>query len=341
MTPNEQPTHADKLIPKKSASLRLGGLLKRRREELRMSLESVERATHIRVKYLELIESGNYAELEDNIYSQGYVKNYAEHLGFDTKEILRLYNQERRSHDANYDLKGAKKNKSGLRPIDSQAYTLTPKTFLIGLASIFVIIMASYVGWQLSKLSAPPVINLTNQERSRLNNSYVIVSGEVDSGSDVFINDSPILSTADGSFSDKVLLVEGTNQIKISARNKFGKETAKTIIVEADLKDLKDYNSTEVSKNKVDGVELQVAINNQATYIVVRADNKEVFRGTMLKGTKQLFKAKDNIKLTTGNAGNTVLHFTNQVVADKTIDNLGAEGEPKQDIIIAKDTNLL
>ncbi len=304
-----------------------------------MSLESVERATHIRTKYLELIEDGNYAELEDNVYSKGYVKNYADHLGFDTAAILRLYSQQRSQYEASHKIT-ASKRRAALKPIDHQTFTLTPKTLLVIMATVFVLVIVGYVAWQFSKLSAPPIINLSNQQRSDVTTSYVIVSGEVDSGSDVFINDSPILTTPEGSFSDKVLLSNGINQIKVSARNKFGKESSKTIIVNANIGELKTLSPTDVSKNTLDGVEMQVSIADQATYIVVRSDNREVFKGTMLPGTKQLFQAKESIKLTTGNAGNTSLRISNKLVADKQIGPLGSEGETKQDIIFSKDTEV-
>lgn len=339
MSPNEKPVKPSNITPRKNKNLKLGELFERRRKELRMSLESVERTTHIRVKYLELIESGDYANLEDNVYSKGYVKNYADLLGFDTKAILRIYSQERHDYELAQNIKPGKK-KASLKPIDHQTFTLTPKTFLIILASLFLIIIVGYVGWQFSKLSSPPIINLSNRDRSSVSSSFVIVSGEVDSGSDVFINDSPILTSPDGSFSDKVLLADGINQIKISARNKFGKESAKTIIVDADIGDIKSTNPTEVRKSSFDGVEMQVAISDQATYIVVRSDNKEVFKGTMLPKTKQLFQAKESIKLTTANAGNTFLRITNQIIADKALGPLGSEGETKQDIIISKETDV-
>lgn len=339
MRQNENSTKQTNLIPKKSKNLKLGELFARRRAELRVSLERVESTTHIRVKYLKLIEAGDYNKLEDNVYSKGYVKNYAEYLGFDTKAILRLYAQERHDHGADQNNRLIKR-KASLRPIDHQALSITPKTLLIALATIFVLVIITYVGWQFTKLSAPPVLNLVNQERSKVTTSYVIVSGEVDSGSDVFINDSPVLTSPDGSFGDKVLLADGVNQIKISARNKFGKEVSKTIIVDADLGEMKALNPTDVKKASFDGVEMQVSISDQATYITVRSDNKEVFKGTMLPGTKQLFQAKESIKLTTGNAGSTNLRITNSVVADKSIGPLGSEGETKLDIIFAKDTNV-
>lgn len=109
MSPNEKPVKPNNITPRKNKNLKLGELFERRRKELRMSLESVERTTHIRVKYLELIESGDYANLEDNVYSKGYVKNYADLLGFDTKAILRIYSQERHDYELAQNIKPGKK----------------------------------------------------------------------------------------------------------------------------------------------------------------------------------------------------------------------------------------
>ncbi len=340
MSPNEKPKYVVKSGNSIKNSLKLSELLSKRRKELDLSLEDIERNTHIRRKYLKLLESGDYANLSNDVYSRGYVKNYADYLGFDTKEILKLYSKERFEYDSSLGLKNKSRNSRGLKPIDSQTYTITPKTILFALTSIFVLIMVGYVSWQFSQLSSPPVIRLANQEKSSTDNSYVIISGEADSGSDVFINDSPILSAPDGSFSDRVMLVNGSNQIKISARNKFGKESTKTIIVESTAEGIDKVTPTEVNKNKIDGVEISIEAGQQAIYINVKSDGLEVFKGTMLPGSKQLFKAKDSIKLSTGNAGNTSVTLTNSLVANKNIGTLGPEGEPKQDIIFNKDTNI-
>jgi hypothetical protein len=199
--------------------------------------------------------------------------------------------------------------------------------------------MVGYVGWQLSQLSAPPVINLTNSEKSTVNGSFVIISGEVDGGSDVFINDSPILTTPDGSFSERVTLVEGSNQIKITAKNKFGKEATKTIIVESKVNSAPAV-AAKLKTEKFDGVEVLIAVDNQAAFITIEADGQSVFKGTMLPGSKQLFTAKDRIKVTTSNAGSTQIRFTNSIVVDYDLGVVGRQGEAKQDIIFTKDTEL-
>lgn len=337
MAPNERRSSANKKPSLTKNGLRLGELLQRRRKELNLKLEDIERDTHIRRKYLKLIEAGDYSGLPNDVYSRGYVKNYAEQLGFDTKEILRLYSDER--HQYSLQAGEAKATPRTLKPIDSATYTFSPRSILVILTGLFILIMVGYIGWQLSQLSAPPIISLTNQEKSVVNSSYVIISGEVDGGSDVLINDSPVLTSPDGSFSERVTLVEGSNQIKITAKNKFGKETTKTIIV--DSKTNSSQKSTnELKKEKFDGIEVLVSVTSQAAFISVDIDGQNAFRGTMLPGSKQLFSAKDQIKITTSNAGSTKVSFTNSLVAQQDIGELGRIGEAKQDIVFTKETEV-
>lgn len=337
MSRNEEQVSSSRQPRSIKGNLRLGELLKLRRKELKLSLENIERDTHIRRKYLRLIESGDYSKLANDVYSRGYIKNYAEYLGFDTKEILRLYSQER--YDFSQQSGVDRTPPRTLRPIGSATYTFSPKAILVILASLFVLIMVGYVGWQLSRLSTPPVISLVNQEKSIVNTSFVIISGEVDSGADVFINDSPILTTPDGSFSERVTLVDGSNEIKISAKNKFGKEATKVIIVESRTNTAQKPVG-ELKKATFDGVELLLSIADRAVFISVEADGQNIFSGTMLPGTKQLFSAKEQIRITTSNAGNTRVSFTNSVVAQRDIGELGQTDEARQDVIFSKTTEV-
>ncbi|GGG11818.1 RodZ domain-containing protein [Paenibacillus abyssi] len=72
----------------------LGELLKKARNERGLSLENIEEMTKIRKRYLEAIEEGDYKVLPGNFYVRAFVKNYAETVGLDAEEVLRLYNNE-------------------------------------------------------------------------------------------------------------------------------------------------------------------------------------------------------------------------------------------------------
>ena len=60
----------------------------------------------------------------------------------------------------------------------------------------------------------------------------------------------------------------------------------------------------------------------------------------MLPGAKQLFQAKESVRISTSNAASTNVVVTNSKVAGKDIGQIGSEAEPKQDILFAKDTNI-
>lgn len=69
----------------------LGQLLKEERLKKGITLEDLQETTKIRKRYLEAIEEGNYKILPGNFYVRAFVKNYAEAVGLDPNELLRLY----------------------------------------------------------------------------------------------------------------------------------------------------------------------------------------------------------------------------------------------------------
>lgn len=72
----------------------LGELLKKAREQRGLSLEEIQEATKIRKRYLEAIESGDYKVLPGTFYVRAFVKTYAEMVGLDAEDVLRLYKHE-------------------------------------------------------------------------------------------------------------------------------------------------------------------------------------------------------------------------------------------------------
>jgi cytoskeletal protein RodZ len=69
----------------------LGQLLRRARLEKKISLEDLQETTKIRKRYLEAIEDGNYKVLPGSFYVRAFIKSYAEAVGLDPNEVLKLY----------------------------------------------------------------------------------------------------------------------------------------------------------------------------------------------------------------------------------------------------------
>lgn len=67
----------------------IGPALRSAREKRGLSLEEVERATKIRIRYLEGLEREEYDLLPARIYARGFLKTYANFLGFDGETLSR------------------------------------------------------------------------------------------------------------------------------------------------------------------------------------------------------------------------------------------------------------
>lgn len=309
----------------------IGSQLQARRKQLRLSLAQVELETKIRGKFLSALESGQYDSLPNDIYTRGFVQHYANHLGMDGQLVSAAYQAERGAADEAHT---ARPQLARPRRI---VFTGALLTAFIGLAVIGAII--TYLVWQFTALAAAPRLALTRPDNDvSLTGSVVDIAGSTTPGSDVTVNDSPVLTDTNGNFSEKVALQDGVNAIRVTAKSKLGKSTTVTRNVLAKLPST-GQTVTSVSTTPIDGVAVQVTIK-QTTSLVVFGDGKELFRGTVLGGKSMLFGGvgTTSIKITTGNAGATGVVVTNAVAAGKKLDKLGADGEIRRNQEFAKDT---
>jgi cytoskeleton protein RodZ len=66
----------------------VGTMLRDRRVELGHDIETVARQTHIKVSYLKAIEEGRRRDLPGAAYTIGFVRTYADFLGFDGNRVV-------------------------------------------------------------------------------------------------------------------------------------------------------------------------------------------------------------------------------------------------------------
>lgn len=305
-----------------------GDLLKKARLEKKLTLKQIEVATRIRGKYLLAIEGDEYGALPHDTYTRGFIHSYAEYLGLDAAQVVEQYVRER--GDSQVQL-------SHKMSAISTSTTISPR--LITLATLGVIILAitGYLFWQFSALTAPPKLEVSNPERDQvLYGSLLTVKGQVDGGSDVFINDSPILSDSEGRFENPIALQDGVNVIRVSAKNRLGKTTTinRNILARVPQNDA----STALPAAPFDGIAVSVQIKDASASVIIMADDKQVFKGTMLPGTIQNFRATQKISISTSNAGATGLILTNATGANIALTNIGQLGQTKNNLEFTKDT---
>lgn len=86
--------------------IKLGQLFKGKRKELNLSLKEVESSTSIRANYLQAIEEGTIKKYLSSVYSLGFMKQYANFLGFDqdklTKDHPEIFDPKLQTHDFSY-----------------------------------------------------------------------------------------------------------------------------------------------------------------------------------------------------------------------------------------------
>lgn len=321
----------NRLEPEASDQISVGKLLKRHRTERKLTLREVELATKIRGRYLRLLEADDTSELANDVYVRGFLRSYAEFLDLNGPVVVRKFE--------------AQRGKIASVPVSRRTSLIKPRKLvytpglLIGvLAATALVAVVGYLAAQFNTLASAPRLEITNPKADTVvYGSVLAVTGHVDGGADVFVNESPILTDSNGNFSDSIALQDGLNTINVSAKSKLGKASTVSRNILAHIVKTDPANTLPVAV--FDGVAASVAVKDRATTITAMADGKQIFKGIMLPGTTQVFKAATTLVLATGDAGATTVTITNTLVVGKTLGTLGQRGQTRTDLEFAKDTN--
>ena len=72
----------------------VGDILRRERERQNLTIKDIEQATSIRGLYIEAIEKSENDKLPGEVYTRGFIKNYANFLKLDAESLVRQYRDE-------------------------------------------------------------------------------------------------------------------------------------------------------------------------------------------------------------------------------------------------------
>lgn len=72
----------------------IGAMLRKRREEVGQDLAAISAVTHIKPAFLKAIEEGRRKDLPGTAYMIGYIRTYADYLGFDGNRLITDYHTE-------------------------------------------------------------------------------------------------------------------------------------------------------------------------------------------------------------------------------------------------------
>ncbi len=118
---------------------------------------------------------------------------------------------------------------------DSLKKTYSPSGFNLKKFAIVtsVLFLVFYGLFNARKLIIGPRIEILEPKTSEVetDSSTITIRGRAENAAFLNLNERPIFTDTNGLFEEKLLLSEGFNTIEIRARDRFKKETEKTVMV--------------------------------------------------------------------------------------------------------------
>ena len=251
----------------------IGQRLKRQRELLGLTLEDVERHTHLRQHYLMALEAGDLGSLPSPVQGRGMLNNYANFLGLDGEPLLLRFAQGLQTQLA---------ARQATRPVSSRRVQQQPKPsgplrrVLSGESLLGVILVISLVGFMI--WAAVRI--------------YAMQSAEIPS------------PTAP-SIADVLLLAPTATETLAPLRTPtapplpFPTTPAESTAVFA------------VLPGGEQGLQVYVTVRQRA-WVKVTADGEVIFVGRVLPGSAYQYEGNETIEILTGN-GAALQIFFNQI----------------------------
>ena len=162
----------------------IGSLLIKAREARGLSLEKVSEDLKIQQKFLEALEAQNFKIFSSPVHVTGFLKNYCEYLGLDTKQVLAFYRR---------DFGDGGQTLNEVRPVGVRLPWITPDK-LAGALIIFIFLaFFSYLLYQYSLFVKLPTLIVENPPAdAKVKSLQIVVSGKASPGSQLKINGQEI-----------------------------------------------------------------------------------------------------------------------------------------------------
>lgn len=205
----------------------VGIMLREARESKSLTLEAVEEGTKIRLKFLMAIEADDFTDMPSLSYAKGFVKNYSEFLGLNSRTVLAFFRRQ------TIDVPKSSLLPKGMgEPLNRSPLQLTPAKFITLIVIILVSLFLLYLGLQYRTLQLPPRLVVDEpKNQSVVSDRRIDVLGNTDLDATITINGISVLVRSDGKFFDQINLESGVNKLTIVATSRLGKTTTQTLEV--------------------------------------------------------------------------------------------------------------
>lgn len=296
----------------------IGAMLRKRREEVGQDLAAISAVTHIKPAFLKAIEEGRRKDLPGTAYMIGYIRTYADYLGFDGNRLITDYHAELAGQRKWAD----KRAEPEPAPAAAAASQIQASPVVV-LGGVVVLALAAYGVWSI----------FTGGERDETETAAV----------EAPVEDAAPAEPAPAEEADATAETPTPTDAQASTEPAAAEETPPAEAAPAEAPAAEDQipPEAEVASTGEEVVEEsppQPADAGQAGKIVVRArleswiqvtnDKKEVvFSRVLRSGETYTVPEEKGLLLTTGNAGGIEIS-----VNGKKLKSLGTVGLVKRDI---------
>jgi cytoskeletal protein RodZ len=208
---------------------RLGDALRQQRERKGVTMQQAAEDTRIREKFLQAIESGDYQSLPGNVYTKGFLRNYAQYLNLDPGEMLALYTGERGGADP-------ARSFAPMRPLVKRSFIFTPTVLVPVIVLGGILLFIAYFYYQFTSFAVAPHVDITDPPGDAVSTTAeYVVKGKTNPDGRITASVSPgldplgdIKPAADGTFSVTVPLKPGPNHVEVVVLDAAGKQARAT-----------------------------------------------------------------------------------------------------------------
>lgn len=270
----------------------LGQQLRNQRETLGISLEDVERHTHLRLHYLSALEEGDLDSLPSPVQGRGMLKNYADFLGMDTEALMLTFAD---ALQAQYAARQPERTRPRLPEKKPEPRSPLRRIFSgdLLLTSIIVLALVFFVGWGVFQIASA--------------RSAVTPTADAPSIADVLVPSPSLTNSLTGTPTPPLIAAENGQSASAG-----GSETP---LGPTEIVNLPAINATQGN--------LQVYVSaRQRAWMRVTVDGEVQFEGLVLIGTVYPFVGFDQIEVLTGNGGGLIVYYNEQ-----SLGPLGSFGE--------------
>ncbi|HNU81651.1 MAG TPA: helix-turn-helix domain-containing protein [bacterium] len=205
---------------------RSGEKLRAARLRQNIDIKNASEKLHIREEYLLSLENEEYDRLPSGLYGRQFLKEYCRYLNLNYQDILKLspFAEEAVSH-----------NPFSQKILRRHKFLIFPKIIRNALLILLFLICILYLSIYFFRLVSPPELILEYPDKNLvLQNPIINIQGKSEPETEIKINGTGIMSDQDGHFSQEIKLKQGLNNLTISAKKKYGRESViqRQILVE-------------------------------------------------------------------------------------------------------------